>query len=278
MASRIPKTQIQTSQKVLDILSSNDVWYTKSHPITSQKVLDILYSHNVLENGKILDLGAGEGFFSSLLYDYLSASGHNGIRERIAACDLFPQTYKFDKIACDLCDFNASFPYKNESFQAVCSIEVLEHLENIFHFIREIHRILKAGGVAVITTPNILNLNSRLKSFVTGFPLLYDPLPLRSNDPRDLGGHINGVTFYYLAYMLERAGFRNIKLHTDKEKDSAKLLSYLLKLPIKLAEKILFRKMRRDNRWFDENKQYLQQINSNSILRGRTIILEAVKA
>lgn len=251
--------------------------FPKSHPATSQKVLELLSLHQPWkENGRVLDLGAGDGYFTSLLHEFLSNVMEDRIRERIFACDLFPQQYEFDKVSCDYCDFNASFPYDSESFMAVCSIEVLEHLENVFHFAREIHRILRPGGVAILTTPNVLNLNSRLKAFVTGFPILFDPLPLRSHDP--VGGHINMVSFYYLAYILEQAGFRDLKIHTDRHKVSAKVLSYMLKAPIKIGEKFVFRKMRKDNRSiFDDNLNYLKQINSNSLLLGRTLIVEARK-
>lgn len=41
----------------------------------------------------------------------------------------------------------------DESFDVVIMTEVLEHTLNPFHAINEIHRILKKGGVLVMTTP-----------------------------------------------------------------------------------------------------------------------------
>lgn len=102
--------------------------------------------------GKILDLGCGTGIFSKRLLDM----GFDAW-----ACDLKGIHIKglhFNKI-----DLNKSLlPYKNDSFDIVVSMEVIEHIENPYSFIREVHRILKKGGTAIITTPNTQNWYSKM--------------------------------------------------------------------------------------------------------------------
>lgn len=42
----------------------------------------------------------------------------------------------------------------DNSYDSIFSFQVIEHIENDFLYLREIHRVLKPGGVALITTPN----------------------------------------------------------------------------------------------------------------------------
>lgn len=48
-------------------------------------------------------------------------------------------------------------PYKDKSFDFIVCSEVLEHVENPKKVISEFKRVLKKGGVVLLTTPNILN-------------------------------------------------------------------------------------------------------------------------
>jgi SAM-dependent methyltransferase len=52
-------------------------------------------------------------------------------------------------------------PYPDASFDSVISFQVIEHIENDAQFLKEIHRVLRPGGVALITTPNRLQSLSR---------------------------------------------------------------------------------------------------------------------
>jgi cyclopropane fatty-acyl-phospholipid synthase-like methyltransferase len=58
---------------------------------------------------------------------------------------------------------------------------VIEHLGNYRDLFRQVHRILKPGGLFVLTTANVLNLKSRLRPVLTGFASLFGPLPVKNS-------------------------------------------------------------------------------------------------
>src|SRR5262245_24562854 len=60
------------------------------------------------------------------------------------------------------------FPYPDASFDVVLFCELIEHLAlNPVRALAEIHRVLKPGGIVVITTPNALSLE-RLDTYLRG--------------------------------------------------------------------------------------------------------------
>ncbi len=66
-------------------------------------------------------------------------------------------------------DLNRGLPFGDESFDGAHLQEVIEHLENPAATIREFSRVLKPGGLLVISTPNILNASARARFALTGF-------------------------------------------------------------------------------------------------------------
>jgi 2-polyprenyl-3-methyl-5-hydroxy-6-metoxy-1,4-benzoquinol methylase len=66
-------------------------------------------------------------------------------------------------------DLLKRLPYDDASFDVVLLVEVIEHLENHRIAVGELARILKPGGVLILTTPNIMRLNSRFHFFFSGY-------------------------------------------------------------------------------------------------------------
>jgi 2-polyprenyl-3-methyl-5-hydroxy-6-metoxy-1,4-benzoquinol methylase len=92
-----------------------------------------------------------------------------------------------------------SFP--DESFDIVTSLDVVEHVEDDYAFLSEVHRVLKPGGFCLITTPN----RQRLSSFVRKKKFPYKI----GEDPRvgEESVHVREYTKRELKALLETCGF-----------------------------------------------------------------------
>ncbi|MFW9943209.1 MAG: class I SAM-dependent methyltransferase [Candidatus Thorarchaeota archaeon] len=104
---------------------------------------------------RILDLGCGTGrhlvFFAKKHFDiYGLDSSPRGIE---LAEEWLSEEGIQVKIEC--CDMEDRFPYEDNFFDAVISIQVIHHnlMEDIIKTIREIKRILRKGGFIFITFP-----------------------------------------------------------------------------------------------------------------------------
>lgn len=246
-----------------------------SHWSTNDKVFTLIQP--LLDRGaRVVDVGAGEGYFSKKMGDYLETQGKG--HELLAACDLFPDFFRYEGIRCDAVPPSGRLPYDDDSFDVACSLEVVEHLEDQFLFTRELFRILKPGGTAIISTPNVLNVNSRLRMLHSGFAVLFDPLSLSSSDPVHTSGHIHPIPYYYLAYMLFRAGFGTVSVEYDRSKSSARGLLLLAGWFITLGNWLFRRRMRkRHPRVEQENRKVLNEVNGHKMLISRSVIAVARK-
>jgi SAM-dependent methyltransferase len=179
----------------------------------------------------------------------------------------------------DIVDLNREpLPFADNRFALVTCIETIEHLENYRQVIREIYRVLQPGGVAVISTPNILNLRSRLRFLSSGFYNLFGPLAPEEPKIHSTRGHINPVNWFYLAHALLSAGFQELRVTVDKyQRRSLAALAFLI-VPIRMGNWIVYR---RDEKKYgtinEKNAWTVRTMNSKKLLLGRTLIVSARK-
>jgi 2-polyprenyl-3-methyl-5-hydroxy-6-metoxy-1,4-benzoquinol methylase len=100
----------------------------------------------------VLDAGCGDGNFTQSLQEAgfvmhgvdLSAGGIDRARQRYPNCE-FAQASVYD-------DLTTLFPGRSR-FDAIVSIEVIEHLYSPRQFALRAHAALRPGGLLVLTTP-----------------------------------------------------------------------------------------------------------------------------
>jgi SAM-dependent methyltransferase len=114
-------------------------------------------------------------------------------------------------------DLNEFLPFKSGTFDAVNLIEVIEHIEHQAQLIREIGRVLKPGGVVLVSTPNILNMFSRVRFLFTGF-LRGRVRPAHYTRTPGQAPNIYLLHFYELYYLLFHCGFEICELRNTKIK------------------------------------------------------------
>ena len=108
----------------------------------------------------ILDVGCGTGAWLQRLRQRGFASLHG--------TDLDTEQFALSGIPIFANDLNQEcWSVAPQTFRLITAIEVIEHLQNINNFFRNLHRHLDDEGLCLITTPNVHSLHARLRYLLT---------------------------------------------------------------------------------------------------------------
>jgi SAM-dependent methyltransferase len=149
--------------------------------------------------GKLLDFPAGSGWLRETL---------RGPGWEYHGADLFTRP--------DLPNFRAAnldepFPFADGEFDYVACLEGLEHIENYHHVLRECRRVLRPGGTLIVSTPNPLNVKSRLRYFwrgtFNGFPHLIE-MPAEGEHV-----HVSPINLSFLIAFAQKHGLTLDRVH-----------------------------------------------------------------
>jgi 2-polyprenyl-3-methyl-5-hydroxy-6-metoxy-1,4-benzoquinol methylase len=162
-----------------------------------------VFSTEPNENVKIIDIGCGIGSVSRRIYDLgFSVTAADYTIEQIS----FKPDNRYSVVSFDA---NGRFPFSDNTFHAVFSGELIEHIFDTSHFLDECKRILKPNGLLILTTPNLAGLDDRIKFLFGITPRHINPL-----HPY-LKLHIRQFTLKSLKKILAQKGFGNVEVESN---------------------------------------------------------------
>ena len=155
---------------------------------------------NIKKEAKILVLGSGTGAFDQRLVD-------NGYTNVISV-EFIPESFMAKGTTLKSLDLNNDFSDLGR-FDAIFAIEIIEHLENQFHFIRNIKHVLNADGVLFLSTPNVNSTFSRIKFFFLDRLHFFSEADLRGT------GHINPILLHIFKFNIEQSNLVIVDYFTN---------------------------------------------------------------
>jgi len=141
----------------------------------------------------ILDAGCGNG----LLSRKFKKRGNIVVGAEINVGEAKNASKFLDLVV--LCNLERKWPFKDETFDAVHMGAFLEHIFDYHHALNEANRVLKLGGVLVVSVPNGVCLRDRILMLLGKQPKWYE-----------LMEHIHFWTIPWLRKILAMHGFEEI--------------------------------------------------------------------
>ena len=103
-----------------------------------------------IEGKRVLDIGAGIGYFSNLCYE----SGAKAIATDHAVSMVNRIRSRYENKFSIACCKAHLLPFGGDIFDMVLALDVVEHLYEVQQTFSEIKRVMKKGGILIITTDN----------------------------------------------------------------------------------------------------------------------------
>lgn len=119
--------------------------------------------------GTLADFGAGKG---DLIRELLEMNWFSSI----TGVDLTDRPSKLPaSVRWSKADLNQPVSFPDDSFDAIISLGLIEYLENPYAFAREIYRVLRPAGTAILTTPNNESWRSLIALVIRGHFVGFPP-------------------------------------------------------------------------------------------------------
>ena len=222
------------------------------------------------QHKRILDLAAGVGCAAQRISENYPAE--------LLCNDVTPKCLKILKdlglttVSFDLDDAEKPFPFPDGHFDAVVSTDVIEHIVNIDHFVKEIYRILSDDGYLYMSTPNYVSF-MYLPRFLLQGKTFHDPLSKSSRQRYEFYAHVRYFTFRSMVEYVSSFGFvpDTVYLAAPAESTRYKKLSKPKALVYRCAMNIIYHLF--SPRWAPESFVCFRKASGQANGRLKKVIL-----
>jgi SAM-dependent methyltransferase len=115
---------------------------------------------------RLLDVGCDDGAWTEEVRRRLGIQA-----ERVSGLEIVPERAEVARARgfdVRICDLDEPWPIEDSSVDVVHANQVVEHVERLDHFVREIRRVLATGGLAVVCTENLASWHN-IGALVLGY-------------------------------------------------------------------------------------------------------------
>ena len=225
---------VYTTEIASDVIASDN-------PI-HQRLLKAYYLSLDYISGNVLEVGCGEGRGVELLAPKANYyTGIDKISKVVENLSIKHPEYRFSQMVIP--PFSG---LNDSSFDVVVSFQVIEHIKKDLEYLKEIYRVLKPGGKALITTPNIKMSLSR------------NPWHIREYTAAEL--HKLGRNVFSDVEMLGIGGNEKVMTYYEQNKQSVhkmmkwdilnlqyNLPAFMLKIPYEILNRMNRNKLKEGN-------------------------------
>ncbi|MFN0049149.1 MAG: class I SAM-dependent methyltransferase [Cytophagales bacterium] len=170
---------------------------------------------------KVLDIPAGEGALSQFMKEELNWD--------VSASDIDSSKWKYDDLNLVEADMGRKIPFEDNSFDLVVCLEGIKHVTDIATSVNHLSRVLKSQGLLLITIPNDLALEVRLRYFFDGFVDVdwHNPMSHESEESKSFLYANSMIQLPHLNYFFEKNGLKIVATDTSRFRVKSVLLAIL---------------------------------------------------
>ena len=178
-------------QNKSDYYNEKAITYEKYNIEAAIRYKRALKLAEIYNGADILDIGCKDAYLRRLLKErqitkYYGMDISEAVLNKIEGYD--PKYFKVG-------DVSKKIPFKDNSFDFIFALEIVEHVESPTEMLKEIRRVLKKEGELIISVPN---------------PYCYSEIVANLLGRADTEGHISSFTHQTLKRLLDFAGMKVI--------------------------------------------------------------------